>query len=125
VARIRAASRAWWRQAAAMLVCPASLKVPMVRLPQGGHDLRSAAGADLGGGLAVGDVADVLPRHPLPGRQIPGQNPVRTQDHGSAAHNLAICALRLSGRTDVTEATRWASRSMDRPLIILVLTSRS
>jgi predicted transposase YbfD/YdcC len=37
--------------------------------------------------------------------------------------NLAICALRLSGRTDVTEATRWASRSMDRPFAILGLTS--
>jgi predicted transposase YbfD/YdcC len=36
--------------------------------------------------------------------------------------NLAICALRLSGRTDVTEATRWASRSMDRPFAILGLT---
>ena len=32
-------------------------------------------------------------------------------------------ALRLSGRTDVTEATRWASRSMDRPFAILGLTS--
>jgi predicted transposase YbfD/YdcC len=37
--------------------------------------------------------------------------------------NLAICALRLFGRTDVTEATRWASRSMDRPFAILGLTS--
>ena len=26
----------------------------------------------------------------------------------AALRNLAICALRLSGRTDVTEATRWA-----------------
>src|SRR5262249_5588187 len=39
--------------------------------------------------------------------------------------NLAICALRLFGRADVTEATRWASRSMDRPFTILGLTSRS
>ena len=41
----------------------------------------------------------------------------------AALRNLAICALRLSGRTDVTEATRWADRSMDRPFIILGLTS--
>ena len=36
--------------------------------------------------------------------------------------NLAICALRLAGRTDITEATRWASRFMDRPFAILRLT---
>jgi predicted transposase YbfD/YdcC len=41
----------------------------------------------------------------------------------AALRNFAICALRLSGRTDVTEATRWASRSMDRPFAILGLTS--
>jgi predicted transposase YbfD/YdcC len=41
----------------------------------------------------------------------------------AALRNLAICALRLSGRTDVTEATRWASRSMYRPFAILGLTS--
>jgi predicted transposase YbfD/YdcC len=35
--------------------------------------------------------------------------------------NLAVGALRLAGRTDVTEATRWASRSMDRPFTILGL----
>jgi len=37
--------------------------------------------------------------------------------------NLAICSLRLFGRADVTEATRWAARSMDRPFAILGLTS--
>jgi predicted transposase YbfD/YdcC len=37
--------------------------------------------------------------------------------------NLAIGALSLAGRTDVTEATRWAGRSMDRPFTILGLTS--
>jgi hypothetical protein len=37
--------------------------------------------------------------------------------------NLAIGALCLAGRTDVTEATRWAGRSMDRPFTILGLTS--
>ena len=37
--------------------------------------------------------------------------------------NLAIGALRLAGRSDITEATRWAGRSMDRPFTILGLTS--
>jgi hypothetical protein len=41
----------------------------------------------------------------------------------AALRNLAISALRLSGRTDITEATRWASWSMDRPFTILGLTS--
>jgi predicted transposase YbfD/YdcC len=41
----------------------------------------------------------------------------------AALRNLAICALRLAGRTDVTEATRWASRSIDRPFTILGLAS--
>lgn len=40
----------------------------------------------------------------------------------AALRNLAICALRLFGRADVTEATRRASRSMDRPFTILGLT---
>jgi len=34
----------------------------------------------------------------------------------AAMRNLAIGAVRLAGRTDITEATRWASRSMDRHL---------
>ena len=37
--------------------------------------------------------------------------------------NLAVGALRMAGRTDVTEATRWAGRFMDRPFTILGLTS--
>jgi predicted transposase YbfD/YdcC len=41
----------------------------------------------------------------------------------AALRNLAIGALRLAGRTDVTEATRWAGRSMDRPFTILGITS--
>jgi predicted transposase YbfD/YdcC len=41
----------------------------------------------------------------------------------AALRNLAICALRLAGRIDITEATRWAGRSMDRPFTILGLTS--
>ncbi len=41
----------------------------------------------------------------------------------AALRNLAIGALRLAGRIDVTETTRWAGRSMDRPFIILGLTS--
>jgi predicted transposase YbfD/YdcC len=41
----------------------------------------------------------------------------------AALRNLAIGALRLAGRTDITEATRWAARSMNRPFTILGLTS--
>lgn len=37
--------------------------------------------------------------------------------------NLAIGALRLAGRTDITEATRWATRNMQRPFTILGLTT--
>jgi hypothetical protein len=37
----------------------------------------------------------------------------------AALRNLAIGALRLAERIDVTEATRWAGRSMDRPFTIL------
>lgn len=37
--------------------------------------------------------------------------------------NLAIGALRLAGRTDITEATRWAARRMNQPFTILGLTS--
>lgn len=51
---------------------------------------------------------------------------VRTQSGPrvmAALRNLAIGALRLAGRIDVTEATRWAGRSMDRPFTILGLTS--
>jgi predicted transposase YbfD/YdcC len=40
----------------------------------------------------------------------------------ASMRNLALSALRLAGRTDTTEATRWASRSMDRPFTILGLT---
>ena len=41
----------------------------------------------------------------------------------AALRNLAIGALHLAGRHDTTEATRWASRYMDRPFTILGLTS--
>ncbi|WP_406036619.1 ISAs1 family transposase [Micromonospora sp. NBC_00898] len=37
--------------------------------------------------------------------------------------NLAIGAIRLAGRHDITEATRWASRDMHRPFTILQLTT--
>jgi hypothetical protein len=40
-----------------------------------------------------------------------------------ALRNLAIGALRLAGRPDIAEATRWAGRFMDRPFTILGLTS--
>ncbi|GAA0425566.1 ISAs1 family transposase [Acrocarpospora corrugata] len=41
----------------------------------------------------------------------------------ASLRNLAIGAFRLAGRTDITEATRWACRSMNRPFAILGLTS--
>jgi predicted transposase YbfD/YdcC len=41
----------------------------------------------------------------------------------AALRNLAIGALRLAGRPDITEASRWAGRSMDRPFTSLGLTS--
>jgi predicted transposase YbfD/YdcC len=40
----------------------------------------------------------------------------------AALRNLAIGALRLHGRTDIAEATRWATRNMGRPFAILGLT---
>lgn len=36
--------------------------------------------------------------------------------------NLAIGALRLHGRTDIAEATRWAARNTARPFAVLGLT---
>ena len=53
------------------------------------------------------------------------KSPVRTRSGPrimAALRNLAISALHLAGRTDITEATRWASRSMDRPFTILRIT---
>ena len=48
----------------------------------------------------------------------------RSGPRGMAAlRNLAIGALHQAGRHDTTEATRWASRNMDRPFTILGLTS--
>lgn len=41
----------------------------------------------------------------------------------ASLRNLAIGALRLAGRTDVAEATRWACRYMSRPFAILGLNS--
>lgn len=41
----------------------------------------------------------------------------------ASLRNLAINALRLAGRYDITEATRWASRNMTRPFTILRLKS--
>jgi hypothetical protein len=43
----------------------------------------------------------------------------------AALRNLAVGALRLAWRHDTTEATGWASRSMDRPFTIPGLTSWS
>jgi predicted transposase YbfD/YdcC len=41
----------------------------------------------------------------------------------ASLRNLAIGALRLNGRTDIAEATRWATRNTRRPFAILGLTS--
>jgi predicted transposase YbfD/YdcC len=41
----------------------------------------------------------------------------------AALRNLAIGALHQAGRHDTTEATRWASRYIDRPFTILGITS--
>ncbi len=40
----------------------------------------------------------------------------------ASLHNLAIGALRLAGRPDIAEATRWVTRRMHRPFTILGLT---
>jgi len=40
----------------------------------------------------------------------------------ASLRNLAIGAIRLTGRRDITEATRQASRDMHRPFKILKLT---
>lgn len=40
----------------------------------------------------------------------------------ASLRNLAVGALRIAGRTDITEATRWACRNMNRPFTILGLT---
>jgi hypothetical protein len=39
----------------------------------------------------------------------------------AALRNLAVGALHQAGRHDTTEATRWASRNIDRPFTILGL----
>ena len=41
----------------------------------------------------------------------------------ASMRNLAVNALRLAGRRDITEATRWVSRNMTRPFIILGITA--
>jgi predicted transposase YbfD/YdcC len=41
----------------------------------------------------------------------------------AALRNLAIGALHLAGRTDTTEATRWANRRPNRPFTILGITT--
>jgi hypothetical protein len=40
----------------------------------------------------------------------------------AALRNLAVGALHLDGRHGTAEATRWASRNMERPFTILGLT---
>jgi hypothetical protein len=70
---------------------------------------------------AVPESPALAPMTPCIKKTNPRPEPGRGQE--SWLLYLAICALRLFGRTDVTEATRWASRSTDRPFIILGLTS--
>jgi predicted transposase YbfD/YdcC len=41
----------------------------------------------------------------------------------AAFRNLSIGALRLAGRNDIAEATRWATRDMQRPFTILGITT--
>jgi len=41
----------------------------------------------------------------------------------AALRNLAIGALRLAGRHDIAEATRWANRNMQRAFAILAITT--
>jgi predicted transposase YbfD/YdcC len=53
------------------------------------------------------------------------QSQVRTRSGPrvmAGIRNLAIGAIRLIGRTDITDATRWASRFMHRPFQILGIT---
>jgi len=40
----------------------------------------------------------------------------------AALRNLAVGALHLHGRTDIAEATHWATRNTTRPFTILGLT---
>ena len=78
------------------------------------------------------DIAELVRRHR--GIESPHwlRDTVYREDHstartGSGPHvmaalrNLAIGALHLLGRRDITEATRWVTRSMDRPFKILKL----
>jgi hypothetical protein len=75
------------------------------------------------GPLRPGAMVD---RVPAPDPRYPYQEDksrVRTRSGPRAVlRNLAIGALHVAGRTDITEATRWAARSMDRPFTILGLT---
>jgi hypothetical protein len=66
------------------------------------------------------------PRSCLPGPDEEGKgatNPITRSFQVQRMRNLAIGAIRLAGRADITEATRWAGRAMDRPFTILGLTS--
>ena len=62
------------------------------------------------------------PAHAQPPRLATAAAPTRAM---ATLRNLAVGALHLAGRHDTTEATRWASRNLDRPFTILGLTPRS
>jgi hypothetical protein len=60
---------------------------------------------------------------PSTAKTTPPSAPARPGPWPPSASNLAVGALHLAGRHDITEATRWASRNMNRPFTILALTS--
>jgi hypothetical protein len=75
------------------------------------------------------DALDALPWRDVPvacaatsrGQGREDNSTVRTKSGPRAMatlRNLAVGALHLAGRHDTTEATRWASRNMDRPFTI-------
>jgi hypothetical protein len=65
-------------------------------------------------GTVVDRVPALDPRHLVSRGQIQGQNPIRTQSHGCSPQPRDR-ALRLAGRIDVTEATRWAGAPWTAP----------
>lgn len=60
-------------------------------------------------------VPALAPRHPLPGRQLHRPHPRRSPSHGRTPYSLAIGAIRIIGRTDITETTLWPAASCTGP----------
>lgn len=67
----------------------------------------------------------MLENHDKPGIRRPVAWLLSEQEDqiGRADRLMRQCPLHLLGRRDITEATRWATRVMDRPFKILKLTS--